>query len=145
MNVELLLKVKQAILDEPARMNMEVFVDDSDGYINLDHQPACGTVGCIAGWAVLLDHVGRDSSPEGIMKAYKAVADKSVEDEAHKVLGLGPAQYMHPLFYPWNKWPEDLRIRLAREEPGTEEYAQVVADAIDRYIAHPWGDPCNGK
>jgi hypothetical protein len=142
MNVELLLKVKQAILDEPARLNMDNFLKSSDYYH--DQEPACGTVGCIAGWAVIIDALGRDLSPQSIKKARLSIYEGDVEKKACKLLGL---EYtgLHPLFYPWGAWPEDLDSRLRAEKPGTLAYAQVVVEAIDRYIAHPWGDPCNGK
>jgi len=48
MNVELLRKVQKAITKEPGRFRMSTWGEVARG-------PACGTVGCIAGWAALLN------------------------------------------------------------------------------------------
>jgi hypothetical protein len=55
MNVKLLRRIQKHILAEPKRLDMGNFiVRKSDGLGSLVRFPKCGTVGCIAGWAVTL-------------------------------------------------------------------------------------------
>jgi hypothetical protein len=51
MNVEKLRRIKEIILAEPRRLNMGDWI----AAVRTDHEsaPTCGTVGCIAGWAIL--------------------------------------------------------------------------------------------
>jgi hypothetical protein len=134
--VALLQRVKAHILEEPLRLNMDNWrttnIQD-DAYFDEDEHagiPPCRTVACIAGWAVGLG-------------AKRPGAVKNVKDYALKLLGLpkdysagedwmeGSTRLFHPL-----DWPADLRRKLP-EVGGTPEYAAVVAEAIDRFIASP--------
>ena len=51
----LLSQVKQLILEEPKRYNQGIFISKrSNGAYNPEEYPACGTIGCVAGWVTML-------------------------------------------------------------------------------------------
>lgn len=127
MNTELLLKIKEKILNEHEHFDMGSFVSTHQG---------CNTTMCIAGWAVVLSGLRLDdrtlhvTTPAG---AYKGV----VEDVAIDLLNL-PSRVLDALFFggcsaPYR--PEDsphfvcgiLSLRGARG-------AAVAALVIDRLI-----------
>lgn len=71
MNVELLQRIKQAILAEPRRLNMEVFFYESE---------ECGTIMCIAGWACALageelHKLEQEDGPYAIARRARALLD----------------------------------------------------------------------
>jgi hypothetical protein len=111
MNIELLERIKNHILEEPKRINMYCWVKsvEYDG-------PLCGTAACIAGWAFLL--------ADKVSLGY-------VNEEATSLLWLNPDQSVR-LFYVDN-WPDRFRV-LDRVPPGTSAYAQVVARRIEHFI-----------
>lgn len=124
-NVEALERIKQHVLEEPLRLNMrpllarrekpERFYGSSK--LPVDHTrkwPACGTVGCISGWEIML----------------YGDPDTDFTGESRDRLGL-PNEH---LFYV-QCWPVEFYGRLGKERPGTLGYAKVVAEAIDDYIA----------
>ena len=125
MNVERLRAVKAAILAQPASVDMELIWDE---------QEQCGSIGCIAGHALhLFDQV---KLAEAIDRQNWGIA----QSDARVTLGLskGAARTLFDAgaFY----WPDSLRCRLEDSDAGTPEYAQVVADAIDDFIATDgWG------
>jgi hypothetical protein len=73
---DLLTQVRELILEEPLRYNQEVWLKKKG--VDYRHQfPACGTVGCVAGWVVALVRPGGS--------AY----DVDVNVAAKHILGLG--------------------------------------------------------
>lgn len=125
LNIEHLEKIKKHILEEPNRLQMDIWLEAKrtpgamvfDTYCDIPEAieqvvPACGTVGCIAGWSAVLD--GREYRFQSTERAF---------------LGLEN----HELFFP-DQWPEDLAedYRLAKT---AKEKAEVAARAIDRVIA----------
>ena len=102
LNVKLLEKIKKHILEEPLRLNMEVFQvsrDDAergewcgscfDPGRELQY-PGCGMAACVAGWACLLySH-----------RPYVGVWGLEAKD----ILGLNAAEANH-LFYRWHRTP----------------------------------------
>jgi hypothetical protein len=125
MNVELLRRVQAHIREEPRRLNMETWLDKFESQAEYDEEltnsglPPCGTVGCIAGWAVSLSELPGHHGNFGT-EAAELIGD----DEAHN------------LFFEVY-WPSDLKERLAEGDVGSMEYAEVVCAAIDRFIEHP--------
>lgn len=128
MNVEMLLKIKAHILEEPKRVNMDVFrIRKNDMECatqpndllekHVDSWPACGTVGCIAAWALMLD---------GMEEWWRC----SPADWAARLLDLTNRR----LFFV-EHWPTHLVLKLDRCKGGTRAYANVVALAIDDFIA----------
>jgi hypothetical protein len=118
MNVELLEKVKKHILAEPKRINMNNWCykkPKSRG------GPACGTVGCIAGWTVLLSHPKKEWSHW--TEVGKNKFDHHVQSEAIRLLGITVDQSNY-LFCAWG----------ITGRPHTKPYAKKVASRIDALI-----------
>lgn len=142
MNVPLLRKIQKHILAEPRRVNMGVGLFqylDPPVYLSpveigapdwRQLIPPCGTVGCIAGWATILS--GATAPAPGRSKDWYS----KINTQASNLLDLNPSQAAY-LFhignwrYPWRD--------LDELTPGTREYAQVVSDYIDYYIASKGG------
>lgn len=53
MNTRLLRRVAKHIAEEPRRLNMSFLYRPASEFGN-DLRPPCGTVGCIAGWALII-------------------------------------------------------------------------------------------
>lgn len=131
---ELLLRVREAILKEPARIRMANWrLTKRDQYLLVMHNdhaaiPPCGTVGCIAGWLVELHY----KHPHSVV---------TVQYAASKLIGWRDKIGIDcPLFFT-SDWPEDLKDKeYDLYTSGTPEYAAVVAAAIDRWIEAD-GDP----
>mgnify|MGYP001614774226 FL=1 len=126
MNTELLLRVKQHILEEPSRLDME------DYYYQLGDvryqppfgEPTCGTVACIAGLALLLEgkRPKRTKIGDAFMKATALL--KISRDEASRLFFL-------------SCWPNDLwkaYSRAAAQHKGAAA-ALSVGKRIDLFIA----------
>lgn len=122
LNVKLLEKIREHILDEPKRMNMGCWITQGE-----DLKPACKTVGCIAGWAVAL------SIPKTRRTFAKDLPVSSVDIErmAEELLRL-PHYHTDELFLPLH-WPERFTHRLNKYAPGSQKYAAVVSARIKAY------------
>ncbi len=117
MNVELLLKVKEAILEEPSRIDMA-------DWVKADDTVPCGTVGCIQGWGVAL---------QTGLRGWDLVAYFYNPEAYDDAFDLTPGQ-QNRLFYE-HEWPYAYWDKLRSYRRQTPEYAQVVADRIDHFIA----------
>lgn len=140
MNVKLLRAVKRAILEEPRRINMR----EGCKLVRGKNSPACGTVGCIAGWAMLLDR--RKHASESLRTAAKRVPASwdDMEAPSQALLNL-PNDKWERLVYIWN-WPDDLKeaYYACEERPGgpyssvdpakAKKAAQITARRIERFI-----------
>lgn len=126
MNVELLNRVKQHILEEPRRLDMDTIKCKVDP--TLEKNPPCGTVGCIAGWATILSpDFERKISPEW--------------ENEQELLGISQEQAYRLFTEPKFRlirgeglgWPADLAdaYRVANT---AKERAEVTARRIDRFI-----------
>jgi hypothetical protein len=128
MNVRLLRKVKAHILEEPRRFAMGTWlkkyipgtlIDEPDSEtLEMRRVPACGTVGCIAGWTV--DLTGGKSSRA------------SFDGAARRRLGISPTKSTR-LFYTYS-WPlkfseryQNAKTKLAR--------AKIAAERIEHFIS----------
>jgi hypothetical protein len=113
-NVKLLRKVQKHILAEPKRVNMGTFIyrkkDEPD---MCEKWPACGTVACIAGWAVTLSQK-------------KEMNYNAIPERARRLLGLDWEQANY-LFYD--------RPCMVMATPQTAAHAQQTAKLIDHFIA----------
>lgn len=126
MNVELFEKIKTHVREEPKRLYMGDWVmrklpslDDN----RPDFFPECGTVACMAGWAVLLN------TP--LDPLY--VRSYLVESQARKALDIDGEQ-ASGLFYVGN-WPKE----FLRAYTGTEdrkERAEIFCSRIDHFLQH---------
>jgi hypothetical protein len=138
MNVKLLKRVKKAILAEPQRVNMDVGIAtrEHEGD-NVYDYPACGTIGCIAGWSTILAR-----TPRATVKAIEQTANVlphawwySVNDNAIAALDITSEQAS--ILFHVESWPGDLQSEIEDYAEQTPEYAAVVAKAINRFIADP--------
>lgn len=132
---DLLKDVKQAILEEPRRANMNhvatVVGTQALSWTNPRTRkalrvpaPSCGTVGCFAGWTMML----AGQTP--------AQALWNWTEGAQQVLGLGLNYRFegtdgksHSVF----NWGQGDGILLIK--PGTRAYARAIGRRIDRFIA----------
>jgi hypothetical protein len=118
MNVELLLKVKQAILEEPRRFDMaEWSSEDVYGKAKI---PNCGTTCCMSGWATAIynrDNGARFGYPDG-------------ED----VLDISSEQGDRLFFL--SQWPSPFHIAYKKAMRNRDNHgmAQAAADRIDYFI-----------
>lgn len=133
MNVELLQRVKQHILDEPLRLEMvEGLKFRAPGTQRRVHcaneeyvpTPACGTIGCIAGWACILgDKTFADAHPGDPCWG-------TVRERAEELLQIPTSSSR---LFRVNWWPEDLFNRYEHAET-QQERAEILAERIERYI-----------
>lgn len=127
MNIKLLKAVKRAIQQEPKRLDMNIWVGSTKDFPFPGHMRlACGTVACIAGWALLL-HRRKGRQP------IQEVRDKigTVQDAARKVLRISPLQE-RALFYDEN-WPEGLDDEFWRARTAKQR-AKIACKRIDLFI-----------
>jgi hypothetical protein len=117
-NVKLLRKIQRHILEEPKRLDMECFIDRKADYVTVHEFPKCGTVGCIAAWAVTC------STKEKV--PYSKIADR-----ARKLLGITYLQ-ADRLFYA-SRWPERFK-RIDNTNPQTRLHAVITAKRIEHFI-----------
>lgn len=130
MNVKLLRKVQEHIIEEPKRFVMRTFLargDDYDGtpyaFLGDDSKEfkfaECNTAACIGGWAVLLS--------EGI-KTEKG----NIRGRAKAALEL-PKNFDEDRLFEVSRWPDRFqkRFRQARSQRGR---AQAAVERIDHFI-----------
>jgi hypothetical protein len=144
---KLLLRVKAHILEEPLRLRMGEFIriqaEDGSAYASETdgfgqegssseiQYPACGTVGCIAGWMDLLSNGMPTTARAAISRAAGA------EAFAAKVLGCPDNEVEKPnhaggLFYR-HGWRPALIARYDKAlTPKTR--AKIVGEVIDEYL-----------
>lgn len=123
MNVELLLKVKAKILEEPAQFIMQMVFARQVSLTGRDlprEIPNCGTAACILGWA---DSIATGKTPA------KLNAGRGL---CGNPLDVNPAQ-QHRL-YDLDGWPEYFRTHWL-ESSTLEGRALVAAERIDHFIA----------
>lgn len=117
--VRLLRRVQRHILKEPRRLAMGVWANASASVY-------CGTVGCIAGWAVMLTR-------PSLQRAVRDRVDKVYDWESvgRKALRISPER-ARSLFHNEN-WPTDYRNRL-EETHLQKEYVDVTIERIEHFI-----------
>lgn len=108
----LLQDVKRAILAEPKRVNMGVFIEDK---LPEDGGPACGKVGCFAGWVSIL---------AGAPDRYWSTTARNL---------LGPADYntVGPGADVFNAGTGD---RCETTRSGTAAHARAVVARINKFM-----------
>lgn len=115
--------VRAHILEEPRRLAMAIFrLDREDSPDYVSSWPACGTVGCIAGWLDM-------TCPTPTRTPYF-----TIEKRAEQLLFGGPSLARVSLFFV-PSWPADLRVAYARAYRHPARLAEITASAIDRWIA----------
>jgi hypothetical protein len=147
MNTELLLKVKEEILAEPRKLQMDAWLWPADDFSDVkspEEMPPCGTIGCIAGWTVAIARAEAEGiAPLELAEQHRALTlDVSIRTAAKDLLGLKRERLFFHDDEASECWPGEFVERLEKEAPGTPGYARVVADVIDDLIANPaaWGE-----
>lgn len=136
MNKQLLRRVRDHILAEPTRLDMNVMLKAVDTKQN--GAPPCGTVGCIAGWTVVLE-AGVKKLP-GTAQEY---FDLDVWGDAQEFLGLSNDEagrlFQEPYVARYSAasgrphWPLDFAAQyVAAKTP--QKRAKITAARIDRFI-----------
>lgn len=132
LNVDLLMRVKKHIIAKPSRLRMDNWVVKGlPGDVHSNNLagwnepkkyklPSCGTVGCIAGWVVLL------ANPE-------EATTGSIAVKAHDLLDMVTYREPFELFHV-NNWPNELHEAYLKAKTQRER-AKIVGQAIDQYIA----------
>ena len=123
--IALLERVKAHILEEPRRLDMDIFVRTAGvrEICPTAYWPKCGTVGCIAGWAVMLVK-GREETIR------LDLIGGRVGGVAQELLGISGAEHMELFF----TWPEK-EYRIAKVNGDHAEAARIIAAKIDQFIA----------
>lgn len=131
MNTKLLRKVQKHILAEPRRLDMNVLGYTLDVIEKTD--PPCGTVGCIAGWAALLQNEKwfelSNAEKEGLMDWTEGeTALKLTTEEAHRL-------FIEPKYAETeiHAWPLKFATRYLKAKTPRQR-AKVTSDRIDHFI-----------
>jgi hypothetical protein len=126
-----LRRLEKVFLKEPRKLFMGEWLISGKRDIQFkaerteDLMPPCGTVGCIAGWL--------SASRKGIAINLK-FGYSWPRDIGSEVLVVDD-DLAAQLFYVTN-WPANFRSRLEATKNGTLEYAQVVVDRMEDFIAN---------
>lgn len=134
MNTKLLLKVKRHILAEPKRIDMDIPVSTSE-WRHL--MPPCGTVGCIAGWTVILANRKGREAPTKTWERFESkeiISDytwQTVRRHAIRLLRLTDRQATVLFHVP--QWPQEFLDAYEKaKRPSTR--AKVTAGMIYHFI-----------
>lgn len=109
-DVDILMRSKERILQEPTQVNMSSWA----------YRNRCGTVACIGGWACVLKGIPYD-------EVDFVVAQRSI--------GLSYDPIRADSLFSTVHWDEPYRYRLGLVPSGTKEYAEIVAEYIDYFLA----------
>lgn len=148
LNVNLLIKIKKHILDEPMRLRMDQWLmqdmpttkkyNSLPGYNEPNEYeiPACGTVACLAGWAILLN------SHEAQEVRQKDDPFAPYSARGCDILGIDSDIAPYDLFFV-DQWPQPFQDDYLEVERNFEdlspelrqvERAQIVGRLIDHFI-----------
>lgn len=124
-----LLEVKKHILEEPKRLDMSFWLLGSEDmtevlHVDKEEMPACGIVGCIAGWLVSFDSFKKGFSKDWIL------SQVGVQFQARELLQHPP--FISRLFFP-ESWSDSLAYRF-EESKSKQERAEITGEAIDWYL-----------
>lgn len=137
MNVKLLRQVKRHILEKPKRLNMGYWSMSAkrmvrEGRITKEVEPACGTVGCIAGWAVILTKTGKRTDFLATMKRIRGHNSEVVMQPLAKEL-LDLSEYSANRLFLTSNWPGSFeQDYLYAMTP--KQRARVTPERIEHFI-----------
>jgi len=126
----LLRAVKRAILEEPKRVNMGVYTCKLRPETTYSYQaPACGTVGCFAGWVSILAGQGLvdDDAPA------KALLGEDL-DYTFKAYSYRHNHFGELVRDTENVFNSGSGDACSDTRPGTRAHAKAVVARIDRFI-----------
>lgn len=117
-------KVVEKVLEEPKRLNMNRFLYKPDE-VRPDRLPPCGTVACLAGWAVAVKYK---------LKNYDQLRRRELGSGLELEGADALAIHTYPsLFYP-SQWPADMQDKLIPTKPGTAKYARIVVGYATKWM-----------
>jgi hypothetical protein len=126
MNVELLQRVKAHILEDPNRYDQWIWI--VDGLVPGEKLvpagrivPECGTVACIAGWAIILGNPHSNTDLPGSWSFF-------IEHKATELLGISDSQAS--MLFDGGLLFED----AVKGAKSLQDLAQAAARHIDRFI-----------
>jgi len=140
MNKKELKAIAKAIVKDSIRFDMDRWVNSNDAYA------PCGTVGCIAGWAIMREQMKGKKDLESWKKAGKLLS-KEVNytshfyagDKAAEILKLTPSQ-AESLFHV-SSWPQKFITKYYNVEYGNypkperrRKQAEITAERIEHFI-----------
>lgn len=131
LNEDLLLKLKEKVLSEPASFDMGLWKDTAYRYLPERLIPTCKTVGCFAGWTCMISDNDLNEKPIVI----------DWEGRASRLLGLNYSNahdFFHSTYWPF-KFREayhnlDIKISHALEYIRSEELEEVELTSIRNLI-----------
>lgn len=137
MNVELLRKIQAAVIQEPKRLYMDKWImiegdaAEPGDMAEIIEYPACGTVGCIAGWAVILNDQ-KGNSVKNTARKFLAGIFLRTSQLAKEALDLehdaaGRLFYVH-------YWPTKYAQDYSHTQDPVEK-AKVAVARIEHFIA----------
>lgn len=125
-NEDLLLKLKEKVLSEPASFEMGCWKDSAFRYLPFELAPTCKTVGCFAGWTCMLGNKELD----------KNVTIYNWEGNAAKLLNLDftdAHDFFHSPYWPF-KFREayhDIDIKISNVlEEAHDEHVELTSDEL---------------
>jgi hypothetical protein len=145
--IRILTKVKEHILEEPKRLDMDQFAAVYSPDTKDPNLPACKTQGCIAGWTILLEKpkVWKELSATAATLQFEQDLDSTSDDTAADILGIDSEQADNLFFFKeWIMsedeegnalgWPETY-ARAYDKAKTLKARASVTAKRIDHFIA----------
>ena len=132
-NIALFEQVKAAIRAEYKRANIWIWQKK----VTWDDGPACGVVGCISGWADILDRTKGDLTPEAIKKLTLVVDPDGLYDSNRSARLLGLSEEEQDVLFDPANWPIEWRTKIDRTAAGTPKHGEVICGAIDAFLANP--------
>lgn len=134
MNIELLRQVQEKIRQTGKVYMPAWFIDDLDPSEN-----NCGTIGCIAGWACMIED-GTDVAVRTFKDAANAIGSGMAYEYGQRALEIDRSQALR--LFSMANWPEKFRdeynalevAQLSRFERNCAK-AKVTSDRIDHFIA----------
>lgn len=136
---QLLEKIITVIETEPKRLDMNVVAvtksGTKEGTRTADYFPACGTVGCIAGWAYMLatpDDVQVRIPKTNFMASVRAVlSGAGILQKAAQILEIETSY--HELFFV-EHWPRVYRDAYRVNHLDRTERAEITVKRIRHFI-----------
>ncbi len=126
---DLLRDVRQAILDEPKRLNFNVWCGLRPQALGLDTRPACDTVACVAGWMVIMVAESEEylcHPPADIVRRFGSVAQQALS--YLPVICREDAYRLFCGFEPY-AWPGGIMAKA-----GTPAHARQAIKYLDAFM-----------
>lgn len=113
LNKDFIVKVRDAIAQAPeSRFDMGYWLNDKEWWNdsqNPVHEVSCGTTGCLAGWAVLVDGIERGIPLHFDDRKCEIVEDrKTIWARAVELLGVDRDENNSSVLFTPDGWPEEL-------------------------------------